>query len=686
MYVEEGDHSLQTIRRGTRFYFCSETCLIQFQAPEKALARLKQLVAIGAILTIPIAALTYLPIIPDGSFNNLVMFFLSIPVQFVVGFRFYRGSYDALRSRIGNMELLIGLGTSAAWIYSTIATFIPGFFPGSGTYFETSAIIITLIQTGNLLEHITKGKASEAVHRLLNLQPTVAHLVRDGVETSVPVENVQLDDILVVRPGERIPVDGVVVEGSSTIDESMITGESMPRDKGKGDEVIGATINKAGLLKIRAAKVGQDTVLAQIAKLVEEAQIGKAPLQRLADRVSAFFAPLVILIATGSALFWYLVAHIGLAFSLLAFVSVVIIACPCALGIATPAALLVGTGKGAESGILIKGGDQLEEAQKVRTVIFDKTGTLTKGKPSVTDIVSFGKLSEREVLGFAGAVEKGSEHPLAQAVINSALKEGVEMPDPTNFEAIPGLGVKATVEGREVILGNSELMAKFAVSMGGFEERLVSLQSQGKTVTLLAIDRTPAALIGMADTLKESSPRAVRALRKMGLKVVMLTGDNERTAKTIAEGLGIDRVISNVRPEQKEEIVKKLQAESKVAMVGDGINDAPALAAADVGIAVGSGTDVAKETGGIILVKDDMIDVPKALLLSKATVGKIKQNLLWAFIYNIALIPIAAGVLVPLLGPGIYQVLPLLAGAAMAFSSVTVVSNSLLLRRFNPRI
>jgi P-type Cu+ transporter len=686
MYVEDGEHSLQTTRRGTRYYFCSETCLIQFQAPEKAVARLKRLVAIGAILTIPIAALTYLPIIPDRNINNLVMFALSIPVQFVVGFRFYRGTYDALRSRIGNMDLLIALGTSAAWIYSTIATFVPGFFPGSGTYFETAAIIITLIQTGNLLEHITKGKASESVRKLLDLQPTVAHLVRDGVETSVPVEKVELDDILLVRPGERIPVDGVVVDGSSAIDESMITGESLPRDRQKGDEVIGATINETGLLKIRATKVGQDTVLSQIAKLVEEAQVGKAPLQRLADRVSAFFAPLVILIATSSALFWYFVAHIGLAFSLLAFVSVVIIACPCALGIATPAALLVGTGKGAENGILIKGGDQLEAAQTVRTIVFDKTGTLTRGQPSVTDIVSFGKLSEREILRLAGAIEQGSEHPLAQAIVNLARKDQIGLSDLTSFEAIPGLGVRATVEGHEALLGNTELMSKFGVPVSEYAEKILSLQNQGKTVTLLALDRKPVALIGLADTLKESSKNAIGALKRMGLKIVMLTGDNERTAKTIAEDLGIDNIISNVRPDQKEEAVKKLQGESKVAMVGDGINDAPALAAADVGIAIGSGTDVAKETGGIILVKDDMTDVPKALLLSRATVRKIKQNLLWAFVYNVALIPIAAGILVPFLGPQIYQVLPLLAGAAMAFSSVTVVSNSLLLKRFNPKI
>jgi Cu+-exporting ATPase len=615
------------------------------------------------------------------------MFLLSLPVQFVVGFRFYRGSYDALRSRIGNMDLLIGLGTTAAWLYSTVVTFVPGFFPGSETYFETSAIIITLIQTGNLLEYITKGKASEAVHRLLSLQPAIAHVIRDGVETSTPVEKVEVDDLLVVRPGERIPVDGIVVEGSSAVDESMITGESLPNDKRTGDEVIGATINKNGLLNIRATKVGQDTVLSQIAKLVEEAQVGKAPLQRLADRVSAYFVPSVILIATASFLFWYFIAKIGLAFSLLAFVSVVIIACPCALGIATPAALLVGTGKGAENGILIKGGDQLEEAHKANTVIFDKTGTLTKGQPALTDIVPIGTLSETQILGYAGSLEKGSEHPLAQAVVNAARTMNVDLSHPSDFEALPGLGVKGAVEGREVLLGNADLMDKFSIQVIGYAEKVRTLQDQGKTVTFLAVDRELVALIGLADTVKESSARAVNALKSMGLEVVMLTGDNERTAKAIAKTLGIDTVFSNVRPDQKENHVRKLQAKGKkVVMVGDGINDAPALAAADVGIAIGSGTDVAKETGGIILIKDDLTDVPKALLLSRATVSKIKQNLLWAFVYNVALIPIAAGTLVPFLGPGIYQVLPLLAGGAMAISSVTVVSNSLLLRRFNPKI
>lgn len=687
MFVEEGEHSLKTTRRETTYYFCSETCFRQFEAPEKAFQRLKILVAAGAVLTVPITLLTYVPLIRNASVNNLVLFVLSTPIQFVIGYRFYRGSYDAFRMRTGNMDLLIALGTSAAWIFSAVVTFTPSFFPLQATYYETSAIIITLILTGNLLEHLTKRKASEAVHKLMDLQPTMAQVLRDGVETRVPVEKVAVDDIVLVRPGERVPVDGIVIEGGSALDESMITGESIPRDKGVGDEVIGATINKTGFLKIRAAKVGQDTVLSQIVKLVEEAQVGKAPLQRLADRVSAYFVPAVVGIATASALLWYFAGGIGLAYSILVFVSVVIIACPCALGLATPAALLVGTGKGAENGILIKGGDNLEEAHKVNTIVFDKTGTLTRGEPSVTDVVATGKLSESEVLRYAGSVEQGSEHPLAQAVVRAAEKSGLGMADLSGFEALPGLGVKAIVDGREVLLGNPELMNKFSVPVDSYSDKLDTLRSMGKTVTFLAVDRQPVGLIGLADTVKETSAETVKSLRSMGLEVVMLTGDHERTAKAIAQSLGIDSVISNVRPEQKEEVVRKLQSEGKkVAMVGDGINDAPALAAADVGIAIGSGTDVAKETGGIILIRDDMRDVAKALQLSKATVRKIKQNLVWAFFYNIVLIPIAAGVLVPFLGADIYQTLPFLAGGAMAFSSVSVVSNSLLLRRFTPKL
>src|SRR5438093_2631157 len=522
MFVEEGPHVLTATLHGTRYFFCSESCLVQFQAPEKALAQLKRLLVIGTVLTIPITALTYLPNVPSKDINNLVMFLLSIPVQFVVGFRFYRGSYDALRSRVGNMDLLIAMGASPAWAYSAIVTFFPAFFPSNGTYFETSAIIITLILTGNLLEHLTKQRASESVRKLLELQPTMARVLRDGSEVEIPIEDVRVDDVFVVRPGERVPVDGVVLEGGSALDESMITGESLPRDKSVGDEVIGSTINKTGLLKVRATKVGQDTVLSQIVKLVEEAQVGKAPLQRLADRVSAYFVPSVILIATASGLLWYFAGGIGLAFSLLAFVSVIVIACPCALGIATPAALLVGAGKGAESGILIKGGESLEEAHKVDTIIFDKTGTLTKGEPSVTGIVAVGKMSDREILHYAGSVEAGSEHPLARAVVNAAKKLGVPLAPPSKFEALPGLGVRAEADGHQVLLGNQELMTNFHVPVFGYTEKLMGLQNEGKTVTFLAVDSELEGLIGLADTPKETSAKAVKRLKSMGLEAVML--------------------------------------------------------------------------------------------------------------------------------------------------------------------
>src|SRR5437867_122015 len=510
MFVEEGPHALTVTLHGTRYFFCSEGCQAQFQAPEKAFARLKRLVIIGTALTVPITALTYLSLIPSKEINNLVMFLLSVPVQFVVGFRFYRGSYDALRSRIGNMDLLIALGTSAAWAYSAIVTFFPSFFPSSGTYFETSAIIITLILTGNLLEHLTKQRASESVRKLLELQPTMARVLRASSEVEIPIEDVRVDDVFVVRPGERVPVDGVVLEGGSALDESMITGEGLPRDKSVGDEVIGSTINKTGLLKVRATKVGQDTVLSQIVKLVEEAKVGKARLQRLADSVSANFVQSVILIATASGLLWYFAGGIGLAFSLLAFVSVIVIACPCALGIATPAALLVGAGKGAESGILIKGGENLEEAHKIDTIVFDKTGTLTKGEPSVTDVFSLNGESPKSILHFAGSAELGSEHPLAQAVVREARKLQSDLSSPSKFEAIPGLGIRADADGRGVLLGNTDLMRKFFVPVESNSEQLERLQNDGKTAVFLAVDGEPWAILGLADTLKETSASADR--------------------------------------------------------------------------------------------------------------------------------------------------------------------------------
>jgi Cu+-exporting ATPase len=686
MFVDERTATITRTVRGTKWYFCSETCAKAFEKPEVEFNRLKLLVTLGALLTAPILLFTYIPALPHD-INNYLLLILEAPVQFIVGWRFYKGAYDALRNRMGNMDLLIAVGTSAAWAYSTVVAIFPSAFPASGAYFDTSAVIITLVLLGNLLEHMSKGRASEAVRKLLDLQPRMAHLVRDGTEVEVPVEAVKVGDILLVRPGERVPVDGVVAEGNSAVDQSAITGESIPVEKAEGDELIGATINTSGLLKVRASKVGADTVLSKIVQLVEEAQMAQAPIQRLADRVAAYFVPAVILIASGAALGWYFLGGLPLNFALLAFVSVIVIACPCALGIATPASILVGTAKGAQNGILIKGGEYLETAHKLRAIVFDKTGTLTRGKPSVTDVIATPKHTEEEVLQLAAVAEKGSEHPLGRAVVEAAEKKGIRIPEAGSFKAVPGEGVVAEYNGNMLLLGNHKLMTTYDTRLEPVEASISALEEAGKTVMVLSSDKEPFGVIGLADTLKEDAPDTVRELKRMKIEVVMLTGDNARTAKTVAAKLGVDRVVADVLPEQKEKVIRDLQKDGKVVgMVGDGINDAPALAASNIGIAIGSGTDVAVETGGIVLVGDNLRDVVTAIELSKATVRKIKQNLFWAFCYNVALIPIAAGALVPFLGPGIYNLLPFLAAGAMASSSVTVISNSLLLNRFKPSL
>ena len=684
MYVDEKTAEYKATIRGTTYYFCSQSCLKEFITPEVEIKRLKMSVVIGAILSVPILILTYSPFLPMW-INNYILLALDTPIQFIFGWRFYRGTYDAIRNRMGNMDALIALGTSAAWIYSTAITLFPSFFPSSGVYFDTAAVIVTLILIGRFLEHLSKRRASEAVRRLMDLRPRLARLLRDKQEIEIPVEQIQVGDVFIIRPGEKIPIDGKVVDGHSAVDQSMITGESIPIEKNPGDEVIGATINKTGLLKAEATKVGQDTALAQIIKLVEEAQIGRAPIQKIADRVAAYFVPAVIAIALVSAFYWYFIGKIGLQFSLLAFVSVTVIACPCALGIATPAALLVGTSKGAQNGILIKGGDYLELARKLTTIVFDKTGTLTVGKPSVTDVISYGEFGMNTIVMLAASVEKGSEHPLAEAIEKEASSRSLRLLDPAEFVAIPGKGVKARIEDKEVLLGNRKLMSEMAVSLLRIEETIKRLEEEGKTVIFMAVNGELAGVIAATDTLKEYAAEAIAELKKMNIEVVMLTGDNERTANAIGRALGIERVYAEVLPQQKAEVIETLQSEKKVvAMVGDGINDAPALAKADVGIAIGSGTDIAKETGGIVLVKEDLRDVVTAIRLSRITVRKIKQNLFWAFSYNAALIPIAAGALVPFLGAQVYDVLPFLAAGAMALSSVTVIINSLLLERFKP--
>ena len=686
MYVDQRTATITRTIHGTKWYFCSSTCAKAFEKPEIELKRLKFFVVAGIVFTVPIILLTYLRTLPIW-INNYLLFLLETPVQFVVGWRFYRGAFDALRNRMGNMDLLIAIGTTAAWAYSTIAVFLPSVFPVGGIYFDTAAVIITLILLGNLLELSSKGRASQAVRKLLDLQPRMAHVIRNGFETDVPVESVNVGDILVIRPGERIPVDGLVIEGNSAVDQSAITGESIPVEKEKGDEVIGATINSSGLLRIRTSKVGSDTVLAKIVQLVEEAQMAQAPIQRIADKISSYFVPAVILIATGAAAGWYFYGGLPVNFAILVFVSVIVIACPCALGIATPTAILVGTAKGAQNGILIKSGEYFETAYKLQTIVFDKTGTLTRGKPSITDVITTGKHTELEMLQLASIAEKGSEHPLGRALIQATQEKRIDIPDASSFKAIPGQGVSARYANRTILLGNRKLMTANEVSLEPIESGISKLEEEGKTVMILANDKEAIGAIGLADTLKDDAAETIKELKRMNVEVVMLTGDNKRTANAIAAMLGIDRVVADVLPEQKANIIKDLQEEGNVVgMVGDGINDAPALAASNIGVAIGSGTDVAVETSGIVLIRNNLLDVVTAIRLSKATVRKIKQNLFWAFCYNVALIPIAAGALVPFLGSGVYNYLPYLAAAAMASSSVTVVSNSLLLNRFKPLI
>jgi P-type Cu+ transporter len=705
MFVEEKPESIRYSKDGKEYYFCSKQCLDEFTQPEKELKKLKMYVAISIALTIPIVIFSLPHMLPTqfGSllsmdfmhYSNYMMLALATPLQFWIGWRFYRGLWDGIKARASNMDTLIAIGTTAAYLYSATVTIVPGSFPFGSVYFETAAIIITLILIGRLLETRTKEKASDAVRKLLDLQPKMAKVLRlrergDTEEIEIPIEQVQEGDTMVIRPGERIPTDGIVIEGGSSIDESAITGESIPIDKKREDHVIGATINKSGLLKVKATKIGQDTVLSQIIALVEEARTGKAQMQRLVDQVAKYFVPAVLGIAIGVGLGWYFVGDIGVTFSLLAFVSIIIIACPCALGIATPAALMMGAGKGAENGILFKGGEYLEIAKKVKTIVFDKTGTLTKGKPSITDIIDLSGLGEHEILRLAAIAESGSEHPLGQAVVNGAKEKGIMITNPESFEAVSGHGLRARYGDHMILIGNRKLMHENSIPVNKDADRsLMVFEMQGKTATLIAIDNKLAGIIAIADTIKENAKQAIDSLKSMGIKVIMITGDNERTAKTVASKLGIDRVIAQVLPKEKEQVISRLKSEggkkNAVAMVGDGINDAPALAQADLGIAIGSGTDVAKETGGIILIKDDIKDVVTALDLGRKTVSKIKQNLFWAFAYNTGLIPIAGGILVPFLGVGIFGWLPLLAGLAMAMSSVTVVGNSILLGRYKPR-
>jgi len=642
---------------------------------------LKRLFLFSLILSVPIFMISMVlewfgVMMPD---KNIILLLLATPVQFIAGYRFYKGAFLSLKAKTASMDTLVAIGTSAAYFYSLFVILFPGINGlGEEVYFETSAVLITFILLGKWLEAVTKGKASDAIKKLMGLQPKIATIIRNGKEMQIQIKDVMVGDVVIVKPGQKIPVDGIVVKGLSSIDESMITGESIPIEKKKNDNVIGGTINKHGSFKFKATKVGRDMVLSQIIKLVENAQGSKAPIQRLADKVSSYFVPAVIIIAITSFSVWYFAFGQTFVFSLSIFIAVLIIACPCALGLATPTAIMVGTGKGAENGILIKNAEALENAHKLTTIVFDKTGTLTKGKPEVTDIIAVDRLNKKEILKYAAIAEKDSEHPLAEAVNNKAKEERLNVPNAEHFKAIPGYGIAARY-GRDILLGNRKLMKKYKIKIES-EEEINRLESEGKTVMILALNRKIVGLIAVADTLKEFSKKAVEKLHKMGKEVIMITGDNKRTADAIAKQLGIDYALSEVLPEDKEKEIKKLQQKGKiVAMVGDGINDAPALARADIGIAIGAGTDVALETGQIVLMKNDLRDVVAAIDLSNYTIKKIKQNLFWSFFYNSIGIPIAAGILYP------FILNPMIAGAAMAFSSVSVVSNSLLMKRYKPK-
>ena len=646
-----------------------------------------------SILVMITAYYQVVPILRDLSMDSLRLLWgitglLTLPVMFWSGIDFFTGAWAAFKHRSANMNTLIALGTGAAWLYSTFAILFPSVFPEgtSEPFFDVVAVVIALVVLGQALELRAKGQSSAAIKKLLGLQAKTARVIRDGQEIDLPVEEVLVGDVIQVRPGEKVPVDGVIVDGSSAVDESMLTGESLPVSKKQGDEVIGATLNKTGAFKFRATKVGKDTALAQIVKMVQDAQNSKAPIARLVDVISGYFVPVVMILAVWTFVIWFSVGpQPQLVYALVTSVTVLIIACPCALGLATPMSLMVGIGKGAENGILIRSGESLQNARAIQTVVLDKTGTITKGKPELTDLVAADSnpWADDEMLRLAASVEKVSEHPLAQAIIDGAQARKLELDDVKDFEAIPGHGVSAQVSGHSLLIGNLKLMNREQIALGSLEEKSKSLADDGKTPMYVAIDGRAAGIIAVADTVKEDSAEAIAILQKMGIEVVMITGDNRRTAEAIARKVGITRVLAEVLPEDKANNIHLLQAEGKkVAMVGDGINDAPALAQADVGLAIGTGTDVAIEASDITLIKGSLKGVVTAIEVSRATMTNIYQNLVGAFFYNVLGVPVAMGILFPFFG---LLLSPMIAGAAMAFSSVTVVGNANRLRGFKPK-
>jgi len=663
---------------------------VEREQRQTAFHQLKKKFLFSLSFTVPILLFSFaehLPLLSNvpQKLRWVLLFLLTTPVMFYAGAQFFSGAYKSLKHRAADMNTLIAVGTGSAYLYSTTATYFPFLFPSAlqHVYFDTAAVIITLILMGRLLEARAKGKTSEAIKRLMGLQPKTARVVRNGQEADIPIDEVQVGDLVVVRPGEKIPVDGFVQEGHSTVDESMITGESIPVEKKTGDQVIGATINKTGSFKFIASRVGKNTMLAQIVRLVQEAQGSKPPIQRMADIISSYFVPVVIVIAVVTFIVWYIWGPVPqLTYALLTFVTVLIIACPCALGLATPTSIMVGTGKGAELGILIKNAEALETAHKLTAIVLDKTGTISVGEPVVTDILPVDGMDEDRLLYFAASLEKSSEHPLGEAIVQTAKERKLTLSNVENFKAVPGQGVEGEVEGHIIRLGNQAFMESRLVEITGFREKVQKLAAEGKTAMFVALDGHLAGVLAVADPIKEDSSAAIARLKKLGLKVFMLTGDHQQTAEAIARQVGVDDFFAGVLPDQKAEHVKELQQQGhRVGMVGDGINDAPALAQADVGIAIGTGTDIAMEASDITLIQGKLSGVPVAIQLSHATIRNIKQNLIGSFFYNILGIPVAAGVLYPFFG---ILLSPIIASAAMAASSVTVVSNALRLRKFKP--
>ncbi len=673
MYVDESKATIKSVKYGRTYYFCSETCKEQFEKPEREFRKLKISLFISWALTVPTIILTYFLKFTDSLY---LIFLFGTVVQFYPGFRFYKGSLDAIKNRIGNMDLLIAIGTSTAWAYSVYILFFPHPISFNQTYFDTSTVIISLVLTGNYLENLAKSKASKNVSKILSIQPKTAHVIENGKIVEKSIDNIKVSDIIIVKKGETIPTDAVIIEGTTEIDESMMTGEFMPVKKSVGDFVIGGTINIGENITIKAKNVGEDTILSKIVEIVESASAAKVPIQRLADKISSIFVPVVLLIAISAFIYWFLFGNVGLTYAILIMITVIIISCPCALGVATPAALVVSVSKAAEMGMIVKSGEAIETASKVNAVLFDKTGTLTEGSLSVFKVQTFNNFSETDLLFYASTAEISTDHPVARAIINYSKEKGVIPDIPKNVKYFTGEGV-LWEDKHSVLVGSRNFMVRNSIQITTGESDFYEIY--------IGIDGVLAGIILLSDRIRDNAPKTIEKIKEMGMDVFMITGDNQKSAKKVADILGIHNFFAGLSPEEKLKKIEDLKESGLIiAMVGDGINDAPALMKSDLGIAMGSASDISKETGDVILIKNDLVNIYSLFKLSRRTMNKIRQNLLWAFFYNSILIPVAAGVLVPVLSITIYNFLPFLAAIAMSFSSTTVVTNSLTLKFFRP--